>query len=477
MPRFLNRLLALPIDEQNQLFAELEARIAENIEQAIEAGSFEVGVESVRADSLAIAGRETLYEHPGTGAVTELVEIVRRDRLEPLDADTALGIGARAPEPDSPPRTGSGDKPRLAVNARSKRAAVLLPAPSRMFDDGGVQERVRLIRPATRETMARAELDASNWRRRRRGPAGACSGSTRSPSCRRTGNPASGSPPACCCRSGIACPAENMRVRRLATDTGEALIGRVLDAEQVAAVRTSFGLDGALAMTGAEAFEAVMGRGSALPLANGWRLRAPAHHGRRPGRDRGTRPTPMSACSGASAARWRSSRTAPAPSPPPPRCSTAFSNAGRSPPEPPVRTAGRAPAGEPVSGMAPAAAGAYPYRRHAARRHAYRRPAGGPCTDPIDGDPPMTAQTLPDDPSYCFVPAYDIEDEVQQIRIVIEGMSGYVPTALVTLTLDDALSICDKLNRRLGYDREAWTAMAAASMRAEEDDPDGGGWH
>ena len=46
----------------------------------------------------------------------------------------------------------------------------------------------------------------------------------------------------------------------------------------------------------------------------------------------------------------------------------------------------------------------------------------------------MTAQTLPDDPNYCFVPAYDIEDEVQQIRIVIEGMSGYVPTALVALT-------------------------------------------
>ncbi len=165
MPRFLNRLLALPIDEQNQLFAELEDRIAANIEQAMEAGAYEVGVETVRADSLAIAGRETLYEHPGTGAVTELVEIVRRDRLEPLDADTALGIGAREPGPDSPPRTGSGDKPRLAVNARSKRAAVLLPAPSRMFDDGGVQERVRLVRPVSRETMARAELDASNWRR------------------------------------------------------------------------------------------------------------------------------------------------------------------------------------------------------------------------------------------------------------------------------------------------------------------------
>ena len=263
MPRFLNRLLALPIDEQNQLFAELEARIAENIEQAIEAGSFEVGVESVRADSLAIAGRETLFEHPGTGAVTELVEIVRRDKLEPLDAETALGIGAREPGPDG--------KPRLAVNARSKRAAVLLPAPSRMFDDGGVQERVRLVRPATRETMAKAELDASNWRRADEARWRAIweHEIAELPTHRES-------------RFWLAAglllpvwdrlPAENMRVRRLATDTGEALIGRVLDAEQVAAVRTSFGLDGALAMTGAEAFEAVMGRGSALPLANGWRL-------------------------------------------------------------------------------------------------------------------------------------------------------------------------------------------------------------
>ena len=89
----------------------------------------------------------------------------------------------------------------------------------------------------------------------------------------------------------------------------------------------------------------------------------------------------------------------------------------------------------------------------------------------------MTAQTLPDEPNFCFVPAYDIETEVQQIRIVIEGLDGHVPTALIALRLDDALSICDKLNRRLGLDRDAWTAMAAASMRAGDEDPDAHGWN
>ncbi len=56
---------------------------------------------------------------------------------------------------------GSSGWPRT----RSKRAAVILPALSRMIDDGGVQERVRLIRPASGETVASAELNASNWRR------------------------------------------------------------------------------------------------------------------------------------------------------------------------------------------------------------------------------------------------------------------------------------------------------------------------
>ena len=89
----------------------------------------------------------------------------------------------------------------------------------------------------------------------------------------------------------------------------------------------------------------------------------------------------------------------------------------------------------------------------------------------------MTAQTLPDNPNFCFCPAYDVEADVQQIRIVIEGLTGHVPTALIALHLADALRICDKLNRRLGLDREAWTALAAASMREEDGGTDEPPWH
>ena len=60
----------------------------------------------------------------------------------------------------------------------------------------------------------------------------------------------------------------------------------------------------------------------------------------------------------------------------------------------------------------------------------------------------MTSHTLPDDPVYAFCPAYDIENMPQQIRIVFADIPGYIPTALVALTLHDAERICDRLNAK-----------------------------
>ena len=76
----------------------------------------------------------------------------------------------------------------------------------------------------------------------------------------------------------------------------------------------------------------------------------------------------------------------------------------------------------------------------------------------------MTTQALPRTPDYCFAPSYDIDTETQHVVLVIQGLPGHVRTALVALDLDAAVNICDCLNRRLGHDRDAWTAMVAASM-------------
>ena len=35
---------------------------------------------------------------------------------------------------------------------------------------------------------------------------------------------------------------------------------------------------------------------------------------------------------------------------------------------------------------------------------------------------------------------------------------------MITVALDSALDMCDRLNRRLGHDRSSWTAFAARRL-------------
>ena len=76
----------------------------------------------------------------------------------------------------------------------------------------------------------------------------------------------------------------------------------------------------------------------------------------------------------------------------------------------------------------------------------------------------MTATILPDNPTWCFVPVEDAEVGVHQIRIVVDGMDTTIGTSLVTLGIDEAMAVADKLNRPLGWIRESWTEFAATRL-------------
>ena len=60
---------------------------------------------------------------------------------------------------------------------------------------------------------------------------------------------------------------------------------------------------------------------------------------------------------------------------------------------------------------------------------------------------------------------------MQQIRIVVDGMSGYIPIGLVALTIEGAERLCDRLRAEPELTRDDWTGSAARSMRAETPEP------
>ena len=147
---FLNRLLALTIDLQNTLFAVFDALLTAKIEGAIAAGSYDVGVETLTAESLRITERRPIYAHPETGAETQVFTVARRDRNKPLTLDEAI---QRAGDPHV----------RLLINAQSGRAAVQVRAPSLMLDDGEIERRVRPLRPMERTALSLKALAPTHW--------------------------------------------------------------------------------------------------------------------------------------------------------------------------------------------------------------------------------------------------------------------------------------------------------------------------
>ena len=148
--QFLNRVLALPISLQNLLFDVFDGLLNARVEAAVAAGTFDLGVETLRAESLTIADRRTFYTHPGTGAETRVFDVVQLDRTDPLSLREALDLAAE-------PRA------RLLVNERSGNAAVQVRAASVTLDDGEVERRVRLVRPTERRNLPETALAGSHW--------------------------------------------------------------------------------------------------------------------------------------------------------------------------------------------------------------------------------------------------------------------------------------------------------------------------
>jgi predicted RNA methylase len=147
---FLNRLLALTIDLQNVLFTAFEQLLTARIEGAVASGIYDAGLETLRAESFVVADRRVIYTHPGTGAETRLLTITERQLNRPVTLEEALA-------------SLSDLHGTLLVNERSGRAAVQVPAPSLMLDDGEIEQRVRLIRPMEHHRLPLKMMAESHW--------------------------------------------------------------------------------------------------------------------------------------------------------------------------------------------------------------------------------------------------------------------------------------------------------------------------
>ena len=252
---FLNRLLALTIDLQGVLFTAFERLLNAKIEGAIASGSYDVGLETLQAESFLVTDRRTIHVHPGTGAEARLLTINQRQRNRPVALAEALD------HLDDP-------RARLLINERSGRAAVQIRTPSIMLDDGEIERRVRLIRPMEAHNVPVKMMAETHWVE-----ADHATFTT-------AWNAELAEVPAFADStihvvSGLLLPIwkrlpkESTRVYRLQTDDGERIVGRRVSPAWVASALAT----GTSTMTPDDAFTALMDGKTILNLTEGLQLR------------------------------------------------------------------------------------------------------------------------------------------------------------------------------------------------------------
>jgi predicted RNA methylase len=252
---FLNRLLALTIELQGILFTAFEQLLNAKIEGAITSGVYDLGLETLQAESFVVTDRRTIHVHPGTGAETQLLTIIRRERNRPTSLDRAFDLLADR-------------QAKLLVNGRSGRAAVQVPASSIMLDDGEIERRVALIRPMEQHYATLRSMDESHWEEADRNSFAEAW----------TDEIAEVSEFADSTVHIVAglllpiwkrLPNESTRVYRLQTDAGERIIGRRVSPAWVAGALAT----GASTLTPDDAFTALIDGRTILDIAEGMQLR------------------------------------------------------------------------------------------------------------------------------------------------------------------------------------------------------------
>ena len=247
--RWLNRILALPIALQNAVFDEFLGLVEARIDAARKAGTFDAGVETLVADKLTII-EERILREDANGASTQLLTLEAQwaPKFIPL-AEIVKRIGPKS---------------RLLRNGRSSRVALLMPDRTRLMDDGTPVASFTLHRPGGRSWLTADELAESHW-----------------DDCEREGFEQAWQAEAddlaakpyterFYLATGRLLPIWNLlgdeaQVRRLVTQDGRSLLGRIVPAEAVNMLLDKLGIGDRIALSPDQLVEAAMA-GKVVPI-------------------------------------------------------------------------------------------------------------------------------------------------------------------------------------------------------------------
>ena len=149
--RWLNRILAMKIAVQNAIFDEFLTLVETRVAAAKEAGTFDIGVETISVEACQVLSDTVIRTDPVTGATSHLLELSLTQRRKVLSLERVLKLASHE------------DKPLYLRNDKSGKVALAIPAPSHMDEEGNTIRRFELVRPLRSEYLRADRLDESAW--------------------------------------------------------------------------------------------------------------------------------------------------------------------------------------------------------------------------------------------------------------------------------------------------------------------------
>ena len=156
VPKFLNRLLSLQTGAMDAVFDSWYGYLSEATEAAREAGTLDVGVETIQAARVVKTDERLVYTHPRSGATTQVVTLDLTKRTEVLDWD-AVWRAARDAQ-------ATGAWVGFVVNRQSGYPYALFRAGSRTTETGRVVGRLRRVGVRSNRLMDETEINRAGAR-------------------------------------------------------------------------------------------------------------------------------------------------------------------------------------------------------------------------------------------------------------------------------------------------------------------------
>jgi predicted RNA methylase len=254
--QFLNRLLSLKTDLMDKVFEAFGQRMDELISHAIEAGTLDQGLETVKALNVRVLKEQKVYTHPETKAETNYVqlELTHPSRIMKWeDAKKVVKFG-------------------FVVNKASGQIWAVTHAIDRTASDGGIAREYRMASPRSSHFVPKQDLNAEKYEKVDEAKAEALWETS-----------VKNTPPTFTEQkhliTGIILPIwkrlkGNPKIMRVTTEDGRKLIGRLVPEAQLNTVLQALGAETqSIDISPADAVNKILEQNVRIYLANGWYLK------------------------------------------------------------------------------------------------------------------------------------------------------------------------------------------------------------